>query len=110
MIKYSVIESQRKVIARIDNCENDAYNVLSKACKGKLLITEYAVKIAPKFTAVAKCHPDDTFDVEEGKKIARERVIKKYNKAMARVLAEFECVLDSCWDNIDEVFYRYQNF
>ena len=36
MIKISVIESQGKVIARLEGCENDAYNVLTKLGMGEV--------------------------------------------------------------------------
>lgn len=108
MIKYNVIESQRKVVAKIDNCENDAYNVISKACNGMLeFFNGESFKLPTYFTAVAKCHPDDEFDIEKGKEIARKRVIEKYNDAMSYILLDFATVFDICADNIDKVIDKY---
>ena len=30
----------------------------------------------------AKCHPDDKFDIEYGKKLARKRLMTKYNRGI----------------------------
>jgi len=36
------------------------------------------------FEGRAKCHPSDVFDVEIGKKLAKERLLKKYNTLVDR--------------------------
>ena len=38
--------------------------------------------------AMAKCSPEDTFDAEIGKQIAKTRLINKYNKVMAGINRE----------------------
>ena len=35
--------------------------------------------------AMAKCSPEDTFDAEIGKQIAKTRLINKYNKVVTRI-------------------------
>ena len=39
-----------------------------------------------KLTAVAKCHPEDTFNEELGKRIAFNKLRKKYNESMNKRL------------------------
>lgn len=108
MIKYNIIESQRKVIAKIDNCENDAYNVISKSLKGKLeLFKSESIKLPSYFTAVAKCHPEDEFDAEVGKELAKKRVIEKYNDAMANILLDFGNLLSDCVYNLGNSIDKY---
>lgn len=101
MIKFSVVESQGKVIARIDNCAMDAYNVLRKRLPAYMEICPCAVQMKSSFKAVAKCHPDDTFDVEKGMALAKERVIAKYNKAMAKILIQVGNDIDNYLEDVD---------
>ena len=101
MIKFSVVESQGKVIARIDNCAMDACNVLRKRLPAYMSIDPNAVKMKSSFKAVAKCHPDDIFDVEKGMALAKERVIAKSNKAMAKILIEVGNDVDAYLEDVD---------
>lgn len=86
MIKVNVIEGQRKVVARLDNCGMDVYNILRKRLPDYIDICPAAVQIKNTFKASAVCHPDDTFDEAKGIELARQRVIAKYNQAVAKVL------------------------
>ena len=45
---------------------------------------------------IAKCHPDDNFDVEYGKKLARKRLLKKYNRLRFLFFKELDNYLASC--------------
>lgn len=46
-----------------------------------------------KLTAVAKCHPEDTFDEELGKRIALNKLRKKYNTSKnKRLYKMLECL------------------
>ena len=101
MIKFSVVESQGKVIARIDNCAMDAYNVLSKRLPAYMSIDPDAVKMKSSFKAVAKCHPEDEVNVPTGMTLAKERVIAKYNKAMAKILVNVGNDIDEYLGDID---------
>jgi hypothetical protein len=42
----------------------------------------------------AKCHPDDTFDKEKGKALARARLLKKYYKIRTNVFRDIAEDLD----------------
>lgn len=45
---------------------------------------------------IAKLHPDDKFDLEYGKKLARERLMKKYSRMRYLFFKEFDNHLASC--------------
>ena len=109
MIKFSVVESQGKVIARIDNCSMDAYNVLRKRLPTYMSIDPNAVKMKSSFKAIAKVHPDDTFDAEVGMALAKERVIAKYNKAMAKILMNVGNDVDEYLEDIDSRIEFYED-
>lgn len=101
MIKFNVIENRGKVVACLNNCQDDAYNILRKHLPSYVTIDKNAVKMRAMFRASAKCHPDDTFDVEKGKALAKARVIEKYNMAMVRTLENFACDLDTYLEHVD---------
>ena len=44
----------------------------------------------------AKCHPDDKFDIEYGKKLARERLMTKYSRMRYLFFKRFDKYLASC--------------
>ena len=44
----------------------------------------------------AKCHPDDKFDLEYGKKLARKRLLKKYSRMRYLFFRKFDRYLASC--------------
>ena len=43
----------------------------------------------------AKCHPDDKFDIEYGKKLARKRLVTKYNRMRFLFFKELDKYLAS---------------
>ena len=49
-------------------------------------LVDKALDDIPSFSARAKMHPDDIWDEELGKKIAKERLKDKFNKVKERVL------------------------
>ena len=61
---------------------NNLLNVFKYGCHGNLSFQkqfgfEPDLKFPTKFEAVAKCHPNDEWDVKIGKKIAREKAYAK---------------------------------
>lgn len=44
----------------------------------------------------AKCHPDDKFDIEYGKKLARKRLVTKYNRMRYLFFRELDEYMASC--------------
>ena len=52
------------------------------------IVYDYLLKVENdglKFYDEAKCHPDDVFDEDIGKQIARTRLLNKYSKVLARI-------------------------
>ena len=47
-------------------------------------------------TTIAKCHPDDKFDLEYGKKLARKRLVTKYNRMRYLFFRELDKYMASC--------------
>lgn len=90
-IKYFVNEEKRQVIGLLANTKYDAINKIEKmmdntefcfcASKKYLMPSEYR--------AVVQCDPKDEFSVEEGKKKAKERIMKRYYPALDKRIAKF---------------------
>lgn len=99
MIKYTVDKEKGIVTAEIDGCENDVLRLLEKACKTKFIginqkaEIEKAAQISGSFKGVAKCHPDDLFDEELGKNIAKSRMLNKYHEARIKALNRVDALL-----------------
>ena len=45
---------------------------------------------------IAKCHPNDKFDLEYGKKLARKRLVTKYNRMIYLFFRELDKYMASC--------------
>ena len=45
---------------------------------------------------IAKCHPDDKFDIEYGKKLARKRLVTKYNRMRYLFFNRLDKYIASC--------------
>lgn len=51
---------------------------------------------------IAKCHPEDEWNEEEGKRIARERAVKDFYGQMRIIWARESAILMAAFDSIDE--------
>lgn len=100
MIKYTVDEKSRTVTATISGCKDDVLNRVGRvnaAVKSDKGVIK-AASIQDSFSAVAKCHPSDTFDENVGKQLAKQRLLNKYHEACARACNRIE----------EEVNYTYE--
>ena len=91
MIKYFVNEDDRKIVAVLENTRWDAYNKICKMTRD----TDFCVVPKDKYMmhaayrAVITCDERDEFNVEIGKKIAKQRVLEHYYEALDRRVDEF---------------------
>lgn len=56
---------------------------------------------------IAKCHPDDKFDLEYGKKLARRRLLKKYNRMRYLFFRELDDYIASCLSIVSTKMDKY---
>lgn len=97
--KVAVIEEQRKVVARIDGCQCAVRDYIYK--RTGVTIDDDRILLRPTYKGVAKCHPDDIFDVNVGKNLASDRARDKYESAFNNAL---EKVKYDCWKIIELPF------
>lgn len=90
-IKYFVNEEKRQVIGLMENTRWDAIN---KICK-TVADTDFCVvpnekyMMPSEFRTVVTCDARDEFDVEVGKKIAKERLLKNYYASLDKRVNKF---------------------
>lgn len=101
MIKYTILEDQKKVIAKLEGCEFDVYDIISK--KANVLLPLDIVVLKSTYKGVSKCHPSDTFNVEEGKKVAREKLLSKYYKSYNAALKRATSYVGDMSDSVSKV-------
>jgi hypothetical protein len=85
-VEFKVIEDKRIVIATIKGIEYDPIRVFNKkfiahSTSNIELSAWYDQKfmMPHSMKAVARCCPDDKFDIEKGKQIALKKLNEKYN-------------------------------
>lgn len=96
-IKYFENPEKRQVVATMSNCEYDCYNKIRK------LTGEMNFQFCPRsnkqwdaylmpdtFRVVLNCDERDEYSFEEGKKIAKKKLMKNYYKALDKRLAKFK--------------------
>lgn len=95
MLKYVVNEEKRTVVAIIDNVSDDFKKLLFKKFNHEYLISVMYDKMIydkkynykNKIIGIAKCHPNDTWDVEKGKQIAKYKAMIAHKKYISYSLA-----------------------
>ena len=91
MIKYFINEDKRQVIGLLENTRWDAYNKISKMIGD----TDFCVAPSEKYMmpteyrAVVQCDPSDEFSVNEGKRIAKKRILDRYYPALHKRINKF---------------------
>lgn len=115
-VKYVVIEDKGIVKATISGCEHDAFDVFDS--KFMLPSTNYLVlccneeherfNMPHQFSAVAKLHPEDEWNVEVGKKIALKKLSEKYNHSLDKHIANMYKTMKSVMEKA-EIYLNDRN-
>lgn len=104
MIEYEINLKKKTVVAYFLGGRNHWWNNLYTTLEyllddcnintlDKLSATVTKVLEGRKLFGMARCHPDDTFDVKEGKELAKKDLMRRYRLAQARAVAEMRKVL-----------------
>lgn len=119
-VEFYVNEENRIVTATIKYCKYDVLNILRKEhdmnfCGFWDMPKQFAkVELPVTLKSVAKCHPDDTFDPEVGKRIARKKLEAKYWEKIYKrmdilgdvfydVARECECQLQRAYNKMNSI-------
>ena len=90
-IKYFVNEEKRQVIGLLENTRWDAINKISKMISDTdfCIVPNKKYMMSDEYRTVVQCDPRDEFSVEEGKKKAKERILKRYYTALDKRVNKF---------------------
>lgn len=118
-MKFFVNEEKRTVVAIVDNCLSDFRNRISKNPFSEIFYVANDYKggewtfMNESYKGIAKCHPNDVFDVEIGKEIAKNRALRKYYSDLRLKYSRFFDMLNEIADvadkNYDVIIDRIEN-
>ena len=108
-IRYVINEEKRTVVAilTIPQTEivDEIANIVNNNANRFFQITEMmaspAMLLTGIYRGIAYAHPEDEWDVEEGKKRARLRARRQYMKERKRIIKALEDVFDDIEDNVE---------
>lgn len=108
-LQYVINEEKKTVTCIAWECENDLIEYFLKKSSDSFtldtLVQNYEkLLLSPKYVGTAKCSPEDTFDVEIGKKIARAKMREKYTFDKLKVIDNFEDRMFSLCRLFDDSF------
>ena len=91
-VQYVVIPEERKTIAILYQTQFDAINQIKKLMKNSTLGIENNKKymMPSTFKVSTVCDPEDEYSVEEGKKIAKEKLMKHYHESIDKRINMFK--------------------
>ena len=94
-IKYAVNEKKREVVAYTKGTSGDAVRAVLRRLPERIYFDgAYKGLMPDEFRITVKCDPEDVFDAEVGKKLARKRLLDNYwrsrHKAEHRIKVEIE--------------------
>ena len=108
-VNYISDQNNGVVVAEIDNCFDDAEDVINKkfissVTSGFSLWNTHRSKfdMNRKYKAVAKLHPEDEWDEQRGKIIACDRLTETYHNSMSKRLALYAEDFRKIADNIEQ--------
>ena len=106
-IKYVVIPEKRMTIGILENTEFDAIHQIKKKTRGTPFIFDCEKYLMPvRFKTATVCDPNDEYNVEEGKKAVKEKLMKNYRKSLNRKINRFERDVEKLYNKVfvDENF------
>lgn len=114
---FKVFPEHRIIKAEIDDCMFDAINEFNRKflahstsslalstfyCKGEKFLMPNT------YSVVVRCHPDDEFDEEKGKRLALDRLADKYTKSLNKHLDNILISLDKSLERLAEYLSDYE--
>ena len=118
-VVYHIDSDKRTVTAKIKCSPNDAQDLFDSQLNKHIFGTGLAVvgdqwtfdycadrvAINKEYVGKAKCHPDDEFDIDFGKKLALIRAKEKYLAAMEKKLATIRDWVYGLTKRTDKIYY-----
>ena len=118
-LTYIVEPSSRRVICIGKDCAFDASKKMLSVFEptkdidedeAKILSQVYPALMNDSYKGIASCDPEDEFSVEEGKAVARRKMLKNYTSAKVRAMERMLKIL-SHWANeldAEKDYYKFR--
>ena len=108
-VNYIIDEKNGVVVAEIDECRHDAIDELNNrfipnVTSGIHVVWNYEnpkFMMKNKYRAVAKCHEEDTWDEEFGKRVACAKLTDVYHRSMNKRLNLFVTKFSRIVDEVE---------
>ena len=105
-IKYYVMPDEKKIVATLSGTSEDALKKMRKLFSGKGFLegcTFDKKYLMPKsFRAVACLNEEDEWDEEEGKKVAKDKLMRKYYESYDSKFSMLMDDLNSLMNNVSD--------
>lgn len=92
MIKYVVMPESKKTMAILENTKYDAQYRIDKMLRGTgfCFVGSDKYLMPNKFVATTVCNNADVYDIEEGKKIAKQKLLDHYHTSVNKRVKMFK--------------------
>ena len=104
-VKYFVNKEKRTITAVLELEDTERYDVMYYASETNtdalLLPNFYNLRLRRTYSGVATCLPEDTWDEEYGKTIARRKAYGKYLMARAKKVGQITAAIDKVWHQVN---------
>ena len=108
-IRYVINEEKRTVVAIltipqteiVDEIANIVNNNANRFFQITEMMASSAMLLTGTYRGIAYAHPEDEWNIEEGKKRARLRARRQYMKERKRIIKALEDVFDDIEDNVE---------
>lgn len=92
-IRYYV-DSKNRVYAKLNGCKFDAINLINKWTENHICVNPDEFSMKDEYVASVACDPQDEFDLEKGKLIAKSRLLDKYDRDFRKVLSKLAMAIE----------------
>jgi hypothetical protein len=93
-IKYFVDEKNKKTVAVLEGCRWDACNHIQKMLRcgnmDESLLSYRPYFMPDTLRAVVTCSELDQYDVEEGKRLAKKKLMEHYSKSVEKRVKQYQ--------------------
>ena len=104
-VKYFVNEEKRTITALLELEDTERYEIMHYAYDMNtfnfLGIQFEKLKLHRTYTGVVTCLPEDTWNEEYGKTIARRKAYGKYLMARAKKVGQITAAIDKLWHQVN---------
>ena len=104
-MRHFINEDKKIVTTVLEGTESAARQMLIKLNANGLdeyiSVWAHCSYMSDKFVGIAKCHPDDDFDIQKGIELSKIRALNKYYNALQKELINFANKMDQFIEKID---------